>query len=258
MKNLYVIKIGGKVINDEGLLNRFLDDFSQIKNPKILVHGGGNVASNLCKRLGINVKINNGRRITDKDSLEVAVMVYAGLINKSIVAQLEARNCAALGVSGTDLNLIKAKKRSHPTIDYGFVGDVNEKSVNITAMKQLLDINITPVFCALTHDGNGQLLNTNADTLASLLARSLASHFDVSLTFCFEKEGVLGDVKDEHSLIPLLDKQQFTRLKNKGSIHEGMIPKLDNAFEALHRGVKKVSVKHPANLLTETGTQLTL
>lgn len=256
MKKLNVIKVGGKIVGDEQLLNKFLDDFGELKDPKILVHGGGNLASELSERLGIKVKMNEGRRITDADSLDVAVMTYGGLINKKLVARLQARHCKALGLSGADLNSIRAEKRSHPTIDYGFVGDVNENSINVMAIRQLLNMHFTPVFCALTHDGSGQLLNTNADTLASLLARSMAAYYEVTLSFCFEKEGVLSDVEDDSSVIPELSRRQYSALKNDGIIHEGMIPKLDNAFEALQKGVRKVTIKHPANLLTKTGTQL--
>jgi len=256
MKELNVIKIGGKIVDDEQLLGRFLDDFCDLEGHKILVHGGGNVASRLSKRMGVEVKMNQGRRITDADALDVAVMTYAGLVNKKVVAQIQARHCNALGLSGADLNSIRAEKRSHPTIDYGFVGDLGVNDINNMAIRQLLNLDFIPVFCALTHDGKGQLFNTNADTLASMLARSLAVHFEVTLSYCFEKEGVLSDVEDESSVIPELDYKQYGMLKEKGSIHEGMIPKLDNAFEALLKGVRSVSIKHPSNLLTETGTQL--
>lgn len=256
MKKLSVIKIGGKIVDDDQLLDEFLDDFSELDGLKILVHGGGNVASELSRRLGIDVKMNEGRRITDADTLDVAVMAYGGLINKKLVARLQARHCRALGLSGADLNSIRAEKRSHPSIDYGFVGDLDENGINVMAIRQLLNLNVTPVFCALTHDGNGQLLNTNADTLASLLARSLANFFDVTLSFCFEKVGVLSDLEDDSSVIRELNHRQYSTLKDNGTIHEGMIPKLDNAFEALRKGVRNVTIKHPTNLLTETGTQL--
>lgn len=257
MKKLNVIKIGGKIVDDDQLLYKFLDDFSEVKGTKILVHGGGNVASKLSEQLGIEVKMHEGRRITDADSLDVAVMTYAGLINKKLVARLQSRHCKALGLSGADLNSIRAEKRSHPAIDYGFVGDVNENSINVMAIRQLLNLQIVPVFCALTHDGNGQLLNTNADTLAALLALSMTVYYEVTLSFCFEKEGVLADVEDDGSVISELTYKQYNELRDNGTIHEGMIPKLDNAFNALQKGVRNVSIKHPANLLTETGTHLT-
>ena len=257
MKKLSVIKIGGKIVGEDRLLDRFLEDFSRLKGLKILVHGGGNIASKFSKRLGIEVKMNQGRRITDADTLEVAIMTYAGLINKNLVARLQARGCMAIGLSGADLNSIRAEKRDHPTIDYGFVGDVNRNSIHLKAIGQLLALRFVPVFCALTHDGKGQLLNTNADTLASLLSRSLADHFEVTLTYCFEKEGVLSDLDDEQSVISELNYAQYHDLKKNGTIHEGMIPKLDTAFDALHNGVRSVAITHPSNLLTETGTQLT-
>lgn len=257
MKKLHIVKIGGKVVADEELLEKFLDDFSNLKGRKILVHGGGNVASDISQRLGVKVKMQEGRRITDAEALDVAVMTYAGLINKNLVAKLQARHCKALGLSGADLNTIKTTKRKHPTIDYGFVGDGDENSINTMALRQLLNLNIVPVYCAITHDGSGQLFNTNADTMASLLARSLAAFYEVTLSYCFEKDGVLADVDDDSSVIPEMNHEQFITLKKDGTIHEGMIPKLENAFDALKRGVRRVSIKHPSNLLTETGTQLT-
>lgn len=257
MKKLHIVKIGGKVVADEDLLAKFLDDFGNLKGLKILVHGGGNIASDISNRLGVNVKMQEGRRITDADALDIAVMTYAGLINKNLVAKLQARHCNALGLSGADLNTIRTTKRQHPTIDYGFVGDGDENSINTMALRQLLNLNIVPVYCAITHDGSGQLFNTNADTMASLLARSLAANYEVTLSYCFEKDGVLADVDDENSVIPEMNHEQFITLKNDGTIHEGMIPKLENAFDALKKGVRRVSIKHPSNLLTETGTQLT-
>ncbi len=256
MEKLQVIKIGGKVVADKPLLNQFLDDFSRLEEHAILVHGGGNIASQISDKLGVEVKMNQGRRVTDSDSLEVAIMTYAGLINKDLVAKLQARDCNALGLSGADLNAIKAFKRQDPDIDYGFVGDVDDDSVNVDALTALLNMNISPVFCALTHDGNGQLFNTNADTLAAVLAHSLSDNFDVTLTFCFEKQGVLADVEDDSSVIPEIDRELYTQLKQDGTIHEGMLPKMENAFTALQKGVRQVSIKHPANLLTKTGTLL--
>ncbi|MDX1636994.1 MAG: acetylglutamate kinase [Balneolaceae bacterium] len=257
MEHLHVIKIGGKVIADEPLLTQFLDDFSELEEHTILVHGGGNIASRLSERMGVEVKMVDGRRVTDQDSLEVAVMTYAGLINKTLVARLQARGCNALGMSGADLNAIKAFKRQDPDIDYGFVGDVDDDSVNTGMLTRLLKLDIAPLFCALTHDGNGQLFNTNADTLAAVLAHSLSGEFEVSLTFCFEKQGVLADVEDDSSVIPEIDRDRYAELKQDGTIHEGMLPKMENAFTALSKGVRRVEIKHPANLLTKTGTVLT-
>ncbi|MFH5833256.1 acetylglutamate kinase [Halalkalibaculum sp. DA384] len=257
MDSLHVIKIGGKVVADEPLLTEFLDDFSNIDGHKILVHGGGNIASQISDKLGVEVKMNKGRRVTDKDSLDVAAMTYAGLINKNLVAKLQARGCNALGLSGADLNAIKAFKRQDAEIDYGFVGDVDDDSVNVPGLSKLLKMNISPVFCALTHDGHGQLFNTNADTLAAVLAHSLSKNFEVTLTFCFEKQGVLADVEDDRSVIPEIDWELYVELKEDGTIHEGMLPKMENAFKALNKGVRQVEIKHPANLLTKTGTILT-
>ncbi|MFH5883172.1 acetylglutamate kinase [Halalkalibaculum sp. DA3122] len=257
MDSLHVIKIGGKVVADEPLLTEFLDDFSNIDGHKILVHGGGNIASQISEKLGVEVKMNKGRRVTDKDSLDVAAMTYAGLINKNLVAKLQARGCNALGLSGADLNAIKAFKRQDAEIDYGFVGDVDDDSVNVPGLSKLLKMNISPVFCALTHDGHGQLFNTNADTLAAVLAHSLSKNFEVTLTFCFEKQGVLADVEDDRSVIPEIDRELYVELKEDGTIHEGMLPKMENAFKALSKGVRQVEIKHPANLLTKTGTILT-
>ncbi|MDR8392185.1 acetylglutamate kinase [Aliifodinibius sp. S!AR15-10] len=256
MESLQVIKIGGKVIADDELLDEFLNDFSELEGHKILVHGGGNIASQFSERMGVDVKMVRGRRVTDEDSLEVAVMTYAGLINKKLVAQLQSRGCNALGLSGADLNAIKAFKRRDSDIDYGFVGDVDDDSVNVEGLTQLLNMNISPVFCALTHDGNGQLFNTNADTLAAVLAHSLSENFEVTLTFCFEKQGVLEDVEDDSSVIPEIDRELYAELKQDGTIHEGMLPKMENAFTALSKGVRQVSITHPANLLTKTGTIL--
>lgn len=257
MESLQVIKIGGKVVADEPLLNQFLDDFSDLDGHKILVHGGGNIASQFSERMGVDVKMVEGRRVTDADSLEVAVMTYAGLINKKLVALLQSRSCNALGLSGADLNSIKAFKRQDEEIDYGFVGDVDDNSVNVSGLTELLNMDISPVFCALTHDGKGQLFNTNADTLAAVLAHSLSKNFEVTLTFCFEKQGVLADVEDDSSVIPEIDRELYAELKEDGTIHEGMLPKMENAFKALSKGVRRVAIKHPANLLTKTGTVLT-
>ncbi|MDZ7690593.1 MAG: acetylglutamate kinase [Balneolaceae bacterium] len=256
MESLQVIKIGGKVIADDALLDEFLTDFGELEGHKILVHGGGNIASQFSQRMGVDVKMVEGRRVTDADSLEVAIMTYAGLINKKLVAHLQSRGCNALGLSGADLNAIKAFKRQDEEIDYGFVGDVDDDSVNVSGLTQLLNLNISPVFCALTHDGSGQLFNTNADTLAAVLAHSLSKNFEVTLTFCFEKQGVLEDVEDESSVIPEIDRDLYTELKQDGTIHEGMLPKMENAFKALSKGVRRVTIKHPANLLTNTGTVL--
>lgn len=258
MDTLHVVKIGGNIVNDEQKLDNFLNHFVQLDYPKVLVHGGGNSASDLCNKLDIPIQMTNGRRITDEPALDVAVMVYAGLINKKIVAKLQGLSCNALGLSGADLNIIPAEKRSGTEIDYGFVGDIEANDVNTYFIRRLLDEQIVPVFPAITHDTEGQLLNTNADTIASTLSVAFSSHYNVSLTYCFGKQGVLSDVEDSDSWIPQLKEQKYTDLKNEGVIHEGMIPKLDTAFEALNQDVNQVHIKHAENLLNDTGTELSL
>lgn len=255
---LNVIKIGGSIANDPESLDEFLENFVRLNQTKILVHGGGNAASDLSKKLGIPINMVQGRRVTDEPSLDVAVMVYAGLINKNIVAQLQALSCNALGLTGADLNSIPAQKRNHPEVDYGFVGEVEPDDINTHFITQLLDEGIVPVFPAITHDGNGQLFNTNADTIAASLAVAFSSHYDTKLTYCFEKTGVLKDVENEDSRIPKLTKQDFTAMKENKTIYEGMIPKLETGFEALQRNVQQVWIKHARNLTNDTGTKLSL
>jgi acetylglutamate kinase len=258
METLNIAKIGGQIVNDHQQLNQFLDEFVSLDHPKILVHGGGNSASDMCKELDIPIQMKEGRRITDASALDVAVMVYAGLINKNIVAKLQGRSVNALGLSGADLNIIPAKKRSKTDIDYGFVGDIHAETINTYFLGRLLDEQIIPVISAITHDNNGQLLNTNADTIASTLAVSLCDTYNVELTYCFEKAGVMHNLDDEHSLIELLTKKSFMELKAEGVIHDGMIPKLDTAFQALSQDVQNVHIKHAHNLSKQTGTELAL
>jgi acetylglutamate kinase len=257
-KDINVIKIGGSIVNHSQALDDFLENFVQLNHPKILVHGGGNAASDLCKKLNISIKMNEGRRITDEPALDVAVMVYAGLINKKIVAKLQALSCNALGLTGADLNTIPAKKRTHPEIDYGFVGEINPDDINSYFIRQMLNEQIVPVFPAVTHDTHGQLFNTNADTIASSLAIAFSSYFEVKLIYCFEKAGVLRNVEDEDSWIPELSESDFTIMKNDETIYEGMIPKLETGFEALHQNVQQVWIKHAKNLSSDIGTLLSL
>lgn len=256
MDILNIVKIGGKVVDDEGGLKRFLKDFAGGTSPKILVHGGGKLVSDLCVKLEIPVRMTDGRRITDEASLDVAVMVYAGLVNKKIVAHLQGMSVNALGLSGADLDIIPATKRNHPEIDYGMVGDIKSNDINRYFIRRLLEEDIVPVFSAITHDNSGQLLNTNADTVASVMASALARDFRVHLTYCFEKPGVLSDAGDEDSWLESLSASEFEKLKREGTISEGMIPKLDNAFDALNGGASRVVLKHFNNLLNETGTEL--
>ncbi|HMR92026.1 MAG TPA: acetylglutamate kinase [Chitinophagaceae bacterium] len=237
---LYIVKIGGNIIDDEESLNDFLEKFSNLPAGKILVHGGGKLATRLADKLGIEQKLIDGRRITDAETLKVVTMVYAGYINKNIVARLQANNCNAIGLCGADADVVLAHKRKHPVLDYGFVGDVD--AVNAGFIHTLIAQNITPVFAPVTHDQQGQLLNTNADTIAQELAKAMSSRYRVSLVYSFEKSGVLLDAEDDDTVIPVLNADLYRDLKSKKKIFAGMLPKLDNAFAALHNGVHKVII----------------
>jgi len=240
MEKLFVVKIGGNIIDDEQKLTNFLQDFAAIKAPKILIHGGGKLATKMAKELGIEQQMIDGRRITDAETLKIVTMVYAGLINKNIVAQLQANGCNAIGLSGADANVILAHKRKHSTIDYGFVGDVD--AVNAHFLHSLLQQQLTIVLAPITHDANGLLLNTNADTIAQEAAKALSALYAVELIYSFEKSGVLLDVDDENSVISTLTATYYAQLKEQQLIFAGMIPKLDNAFAALNSGVNKVII----------------
>ncbi len=240
MEKLFVVKIGGNIIDDEQKLTNFLQDFAAIKAPKILIHGGGKLATKMAKELGIEQQMIDGRRITDAETLKIVTMVYAGLINKNIVAQLQANGCNAIGLSGADANVILAHKRKHSTIDYGFVGDVD--AVNAHFLHSLLQQQLTIVLAPITHDANGLLLNTNADTIAQEAAKALSALYAVELIYSFEKTGVLLDVDDENSVISTLTATYYAQLKEQQLIFAGMIPKLDNAFAALNSGVNKVII----------------
>ncbi len=240
MNKLSVVKIGGGVIEDTKKLSAFLKDFTLLSEPKILVHGGGKKASAVSKAMGISPKMIDGRRITDQTALEIVLMVYGGLTNKQIVAHLQAEGCNAIGLSGADGNTILAERRPVQTIDFGFVGDI--KIVNTQAIHQLLTQGLTPVFCALTHDGQGQLLNTNADTIAAEIATAMSKQYQTNLLYCFEKQGVLLDVSDENSLLEALNYERYLELRKEGIIADGMLPKLSNAFQALERGVSEVRI----------------
>ena len=246
MKKLFVIKIGGNVIDDGKQLSSFLNDFAKIKANKILIHGGGKIATEMSKQLGIEAKMVDGRRITDAETLKVVQIVYGGLINKNIVAQLQQRKCNAIGLTGADGNIILAAKRPVKEIDYGFVGDV--KSVNAEKISSLLNSKLSPVIAPLTHDGKGQILNTNADTMASAIAVALAKKYDFTLIYCFEKSGVLRDVAEESSVIEKINSSDYKQYKLDGIISKGMIPKLDNAFEAINKKVKSVVICHAKDL----------
>jgi len=242
MLPLHIIKIGGNVIDNSENLHHFLKDFTALDGYKILVHGGGKVATQLSETLGIEAKLVDGRRITDIETLRVVTMVYGGLINKNIVAQLQRFGNNAIGLTGADGNFIRTRKRPVKTIDYGFVGDIDAKSIDPENISKLLKAEFTPVFCAITHDGEGQLLNTNADTIASALAVALADLYETTLIYCFEKKGVLQNIDDEDSIIRELDPVRYEELKKKQIIHSGMLPKLDNAFTAIACGVKAVVI----------------
>jgi acetylglutamate kinase len=238
--HLIIIKVGGKIVEEPGPLAALLKDFSRIAGNKILVHGGGKTATIIAEKLGLETKMVEGRRITDAETLKVATMVYAGLVNKNIVAGLQALGNNAIGLTGADFDIIRAAKRPVGKIDYGFVGDINW--VNSSALADLLKDGATPVIAPITHDGKGTLFNTNADTIASELATSLSSRYDVRLVFCFEKNGVLLDEENDESWIQEIDSKEFEKLKSKGIISGGMIPKLENGFNALRRGVETVII----------------
>jgi len=255
-KKLTVIKIGGNVINDEQLLSKVLADFAALNEAKILIHGGGKRASALMRQMGMEPNMIEGRRITDAATLEVVTMVYAGLINKKVVADLQAIGNNAIGLTGADLNAIQSHKRIVRDIDYGFVGDIDK--IESTNISKLINADFTPVFCAITHDKQGQLLNTNADSIASRVAVGMSELYDVTLILCFEKDGVLSDSNDDTSVIPNLTYQQFQDYKASGVIYEGMIPKMDGAFFALQNGVEHVFIAGTSALSKNAvkGTQL--
>ena len=249
--SLYIIKIGGNVIDDENKLSAFLKDFASITGHKILVHGGGKMATRVAEAMGIKQEMIEGRRITGAETLKVVTMVYAGYINKNIVAQLQATGCNAIGLSGADGNVIRSHKRVAGSSSgaeglYGFAGDVDE--VNAILIQQLIEQNISLVFCPVTHDKNGLLLNTNADTIAQEIAKAMSSLYNVSLIYCFEKAGVLMDASDDNSVIPSINARLFVQLKEKNVIADGMIPKLQNAFAALDAGVQHICIGQADNL----------
>lgn len=240
MQKLTLVKVGGKVVEEESSLNDLLTRFAQLDGLKVLVHGGGRSATAMAQRLGIETKMVDGRRITDQNMLEVVTMVYGGLVNKNIVAQLQANGINAIGLTGADLNYMQAVKRPVKDVDYGFVGDV--ESVHVDELKLLVEKGVVPVLAPLTHDKNGQLLNTNADTIAAEAAIGFSKHFEVELVYCFEKPGVLEDAENDSSVIASLNHAQFKSLQESGAIHAGMIPKLDNSFNAIQKGVKQVRI----------------
>ncbi len=262
MKKLTIIKIGGKVIDDSVALDAFLTDFAKVEGPKILVHGGGKIASDFGEKLGIKPNYIDGRRITDAETLELVTMVYGGLVNKRIVTQLQAKGVNALGLTGADANVMAADRRPIKEIDYGHVGDVSQAKVGFDSLSMFLIGGLTPVLCPLTHDGRGGLLNTNADTIASMIARVASHMYEVELIYCFEQKGVLSDFENQ-IVIPRINAVSYSDLKGQGVISDGMIPKLDNAFDALNSGVKQVTIGHFSELEKlamgqQTGTVITL
>jgi acetylglutamate kinase len=254
MDRLTLVKVGGKIVEEQNSLESLLSDFSKIKGYKILVHGGGRSATKLAEKLGIDSKMVNGRRITDEAMLQVVTMVYGGLVNKNIVAKLQAKDINALGLTGADMNAIISVKRPVKDIDYGFVGDV--RGVNAPVLSDLLKKGIVPVIAPLTHDGKGSMLNTNADTIAGETAKALAPHFDVKLVFCFEKKGVLQDENDDESIISEIDPIKFESLVKENIVSGGMIPKLENAFDAIRDGVKEVIITNASEINGGTGTKI--
>lgn len=285
---IIVVKIGGNVVDNPELLAEFIRNFAAMPGMKILVHGGGVMASQLQKSMGLVPEMIEGRRVTDAQTLKIVTMVYAGWCSKTITAGLQAHGCNALGLTGADGNAIKARRRAPVMVeslghevDYGFVGDVTEDSVNARFIYSLLEKGVVPVFNAINHDGEGNLLNTNADTIASSVAIAMAGYryrqpkdvccrceecthcsddgrlcHETELIYCFEKNGVLTDKDDDSSIIRHLDKGLFERLRNDGTVAEGMIPKLVNSFKAIDKGVSKVIIKHASNLLEDIGTTL--
>lgn len=255
MQKLYIIKIGGNVLDDETALNSFLKDFANIQYPKILIHGGGKIATKIGNQLGIESNYINGRRITDEPTRDLVSMVYGGLINKQIVTQLQAHQCNAIGLTGADGNVIKATKRPVGDIDFGFVGDIVPKDVNTSFLYFLLKQNITPVFAPLTYSSEDGILNTNADTIASVLAVALSKHFQIRVIYCFEKKGVLTNIEDEASVIKNIDSKAYADLLEQKVLFDGIIPKLENAFDALQSGVSEILIGSASDLSRNMGEE---
>lgn len=251
-EKLTVIKVGGKIVEELETLNQLLADFSAIEGYKVLVHGGGRSATKLAAQLGIESKMVNGRRITDAETLKVVTMVYGGLVNKNIVAGLQAKGVNAMGLTGADMNVIRSVKRPVKDVDYGFVGDVQQ--VNAELLGDLIRRGVVPVMAPLTHDGQGSMLNTNADTIAGETAKALAQLFDVTLVFCFEKKGVLSDENDDDSVIPVITPVEFKQYVEQGVIQGGMIPKLENSFSAIDAGVSQVVITLASAINGQGGT----
>jgi acetylglutamate kinase len=258
MKEFTILKIGGNILDNPASLESLLDYFSRMPGHRALVHGGGKIASVLMKRMGIEPLMVEGRRVTDPATLDIVVMVYAGLINKSIVSALQSRGCDALGLSGADAGAVPAHKRPAGTVDYGLVGDVDTDLIPADRIARFVDEGLVPVFAPITHDRTGQLLNTNADTMASSVAIAMSRKYQTTLVYCFEKPGVLMNATDESSVIASLNEPQFLQYKAEGIITAGMIPKLENAFDALRKGVSAVRICGPEAFLKTGGHPGTL
>lgn len=255
--SLRIVKIGGNVINDPAALRSFLADFARVPGRKLLVHGGGREATKIAQALDIKTTMIEGRRVTDAATLDVVTMVYAGLINKRIVAALQASGCNAAGFSGADAMALRSVRRSPEPVDYGYVGDVPSDGVNVDFLSAVLDMGVSPVMCAITCDSSGQLLNTNADSVATALAVGLSERFDVELTMCFEMPGVLADINDPSSVIPSITARSFVSLKADGIVADGMIPKITGALKAVDAGVGSVVITRHDTLLTPgSGTRI--
>lgn len=256
MEKLTIIKVGGKIVEEQASLSKLLSDFTKIEGHKVLVHGGGRSATAIAAQLGIESKMVNGRRITDEEMLKVVTMVYGGLVNKQIVASLQSLGVNALGLTGADLNYMRSEKRPIKDVDYGYVGDVKEVDASILA--DLIYKDVVPVLAPLTHDKTGNLLNTNADTIAGEAAKALSAYFDVTLVYCFEKNGVLRDENDDESVIRKLTPELFEEYVKSGIIQGGMIPKLENSFDALKAGVKEVIITRADKINIESGTLISI
>lgn len=252
MQKLYVIKIGGNVLDDGKMLNFFLKDFASIPFPKILIHGGGKIATRIGEQLGIESKYVNGRRITDEPTRDLVSMVYGGLINRQIVTGLQSQHCNAIGLTGADGNVLPAVKRSVGSIDFGFVGDIEPKNVNMSFLHFLLKQNVVPVFAPLTYQG-GDILNTNADTIASVISIALSKLFQIRLIYCFEKKGVMKNITDEQSVIHLINFSIYQKLLSENVLVDGILPKLENAFTAMRQGVNEVLIGSATDLLKNLG-----
>ncbi len=254
METIKVIKIGGNVVDNPEALTRFISDFVRIPGKKILIHGGGKEATRMSAKLDIPTTMIEGRRVTTRETLDVVTMVYAGLVNKRIVSMLQAAGCNAIGLTGADADAIRATRRPAKPVDYGFVGDIAPEGVNSQLIASLLKAGLTPVYCAITHDGAGTLLNCNADTIASSVAVGAARIAPAELIFCFEQPGVMKNIERPDSLIPLITPDIYADLRESGVVNKGMIPKIDNAFKAIDNGVSSVTIKHSDALTTDRGT----